>query len=304
MKSSNHEFELYVLVDGKTIREYNHDQATFVEGRDGSDYTIRVRNGTSARASFVLSVDGLSVLDGKECGDGSPGYVLSAGETLDVIAYKVDDVTGAKFVFGTKDNSYSSQIGRGTDNIGVIAARVFREKPLYSVNPGWSYTRWQATPPHPTVHGGWSYNGLVGLQCSGSPLRSMAVGSSTSDNNISTNISTNISSNNIGTNTSAVIANSLGGNNRADVEIKTSGGITNTTVTDEALGTVFGDAVDWQTTQVAFEKASILPDASLVVYYDTRINLEKRGIKFRTEPAPLPNPFPGNGCPIPVNWRK
>src|SRR5258708_941712 len=120
MKSSNQEFELYVLVGGKPIKEYFHESSTFVEGRAGSEYTVRVRNGMSSRACFVLSIDGLSVLDGQEASDKSSGYVLNAGETLDVLCYKVDDGTGAKFMFGTKDESYSAQIGKGTDNVGVI----------------------------------------------------------------------------------------------------------------------------------------------------------------------------------------
>lgn len=295
MKSSNHDFEMYVLVGHKPIKEYSHEGSTFVEGRDGSEYTIRVRNGTSARACFILSVDGLSVLDGKECSDTSPGYVIDAGDMLDVLCYKVDGSTGAKFVFGNKEESYSAEIGKGTDNVGVIAARVFREKPKphYSVHPGWSYP--DVSWPQKRTFRNIGHSGL--MASSSSIMRKMSSGATAasargtessagpsggSAPSFSTNMAQSVSADH----------RSLCDADLGDME-------------QTKLGTKFGESVNWKTEAVTFERASVYPDASLVMYYDNRKNLERRGVKIRKEIAALPNPFPGNtGCPTPPNWRR
>src|SRR4051812_5447328 len=96
-------YELSLLVKNKPIPEYHHEGSVFVEGRNGSEYVIRVKNNSSVQACFIVSVDGLSVLDGKVGSDESPGYVLKPWQTLDIACYKVDADTGAKFVFGSKD---------------------------------------------------------------------------------------------------------------------------------------------------------------------------------------------------------
>jgi hypothetical protein len=210
-------------------------------------------------------------------------------------------------IFGTKDESYSAEIGQGTDNVGVIAARIFREKPRasFSVDPGWSY-------PKPTKHKksfrpasdsslySASIRSLGSMQCSTS--RSRMADIRDAPRGIVESASNSISSNTATT--------SLGTSLGVEQEVKTGGGIITPTpdvfdIEEQSLGTVFGEAVEWKTEKVQFVKASKLPDASLVVYYDTRKNLEKRGIKFRKEAAPLPNPFPGNkdGCPTPPNWK-
>ena len=59
MKSSL--YEMTLLVDGKPIHEYHHEGRVFVEGRSGSEYKIRIKNNSSTRACFVVSVDGLTL---------------------------------------------------------------------------------------------------------------------------------------------------------------------------------------------------------------------------------------------------
>jgi len=301
MKSSNHEFEMYVLVENKPIKEYHHEGSVFVEGRAGSEYTIRLRNSAAQRALFVLAVDGLSVLDGQQSSDKSPGYVLSAGETLDVKAYIVDNSTGAKFVFGHKEESYSAQVGQGTDNVGVIGAKVFREKKAsYSVDPGWAYptvrtfrskasTKSMGSGP---VYGLYGHSGSFGI-AGGWTTNATSPTLSARGIAASSNVATGIGSNS---------ATSFDPMDCAtmDCTADLAG------MEQEKLGTVFGDATEWKTEKTAFERATTFPEASLVIYYDTRKNLEKRGIKFRKEVAPLPNPFPANpeGCPTPPGWRK
>jgi hypothetical protein len=115
-------------------REYlspvDHD--TYVEGREGSSFTLRIRNGSHRRVLAVPSVDGLSVLDGKPAGSSSPGYVLDPWQTLEVVGWKVDGDTAARFFFAgsspESDGSYVAAIGGDIANKGVIGAIFFAEE--------------------------------------------------------------------------------------------------------------------------------------------------------------------------------
>lgn len=76
-----------------------------------------------------------------------------------------------------------------------------------------------------------------------------------------------------------------------------------------SLGTGFGEATDFQTRTVSFNKRDENnPDAVLVIYYDNLRGLEKRGIQVRTRKSnKVPDPFPNysntSGCKPPVGWR-
>ncbi len=272
MKSPSQNFEMTVLVGDRPITEYQHDGGTFVEGRHTSEYKIRVRNNTYARACFIVSVDGLSVLDGKDSGNNSPGYILDGQQTLDIACYKVDSATGAKFVFGSKDKSYSAEIGKGTDNVGVIAMRVFKERP----KPPQKHIAFPLPFPRPWIDPHWPsmQNVRWGV------LRSASSGGGTSSSLSNAAV------------TAAYHADT-GPSTHIDA------------AEDTQLGTQFGEAMAWATQTVIFNRETH-PDSTLIIYYDTRKNLERRGVKFdRVAPA-LPNPFPANeqGCVPPANWRK
>ncbi len=275
---NNSNFEMSILVDNKPITEYYHNGSTFVEGRSGNDYKIRVRNNNYAKACFIVSVDGLSVLDGKECGDNSPGYIVEPRATLDIACYKVDEATGAKFVFGSKDKSYSAEIGKGTDNVGVIALRVFRER------------------PNPIVHHHSLRNtkGIArALWATGTEVRlsSARAASASPGRGWGMEQSGNIASNSAG-------SQSL--KSTPDIETFDAG-----EMEDTKLGTQFGESMSWETRTVSFDREAY-PACSLIIYYDTRKNLERRGIRFDHQAPPLPNPFPADtqGCPVPTSWKR
>lgn len=107
------------------------EHATYVEGREGSNFTLRIKNGSHRRVLAVPAIDGLSVLDGKPAGSSSPGYVLNPLQTLDIVGWKVDGDTAAKFFFAGSssqgDGSYVAQIGSDVANKGVIGVMFFAE---------------------------------------------------------------------------------------------------------------------------------------------------------------------------------
>ena len=116
-----------------TAREYNspHNRQTYVEGREGSNFILRLTNNTPSRVLAVPSVDGLSVLDGKAAGKDSGGYIIEGRQTLDIPGWKLDGDTAAQFFFAGKkngqDDSYAAQSAQDTANKGVIGLRVYSE---------------------------------------------------------------------------------------------------------------------------------------------------------------------------------
>lgn len=109
------------------------ERQTFVEGRDGSGFTLRIRNDNPFRIVALLSVDGLSTIGGERATPKSPGYVVEAHGTLEVPGWKVDSGTAAEFFFTaskeTGDESYVSRMGHGDQNKGTIGLIAYQEVP-------------------------------------------------------------------------------------------------------------------------------------------------------------------------------
>ena len=141
MQSSNQQFSLQLLVNKKPVTEYSYQGETLVEGRNKSEFTLQVRNGSLSRVAVVISVDGLSVMNGQPATKDSSGYVVEANQSLDILGWRLSDRQVAHFVFGSLPEAYASLMGH-SDNIGVIGALFYHEKsqplcpqPLYSLPP-------------------------------------------------------------------------------------------------------------------------------------------------------------------------
>ena len=146
----HNQFELFILVNGKKVREYYHDGKIFIEGKKGSEFTLKFKNNSYQRVLFVPSIDGLSVIDGKEASKNSGGYIVDALRSIEIKGWRtsLDDV--ASFIFDEKINSYVNKKSKNgnTMNCGVIGGRVFSEKTYYdytitcsstTTNPYWKY---------------------------------------------------------------------------------------------------------------------------------------------------------------------
>jgi hypothetical protein len=119
--------DLQVRVHGKAVREFQHDGKIYIEGRKGSEFTLRFRNKTGKRLLAVPSVDGLSVMDGENASFNSGGYILDPYEFMDVPGWRLDDESVAKFIFHKKGKSYAAKKGKPR-NVGVIGVAAFLEK--------------------------------------------------------------------------------------------------------------------------------------------------------------------------------
>jgi len=244
--------ELSVTVNNKAIIEYTHNGDTYVEGWDGSNFSLTFRNTSGFRLEVLPTVDGLSTLDGKPPTDSSTGYLIEPHSTLVVDGWRGSLNHVNQFVFGSKGTSYSSGTGQGTKNTGVIGALVYREKPK---------------PVFNVLRGGFILDGLVP---SSIPLNKVVLCGSSSDYSdksllvasCATSYTTNTSSNN------------------------TSRGISGD------LGTGYGTKVESNVVEVAFDRDLSVAPVGLVIYYASKANLIARGVIKKQVAEPVaPNPF-------------
>ena len=122
-------FDVFIRPNGRRpADEYYHNGSVWIEGREGSCYDIVIKNHYHYRIEAVVSVDGLSVIDGKPAGVKSRGYIIDAHKELTIPGWNVDNQTSAEFVFSKKGNSYVAQMNSNSNNVGVIGVMIFKEK--------------------------------------------------------------------------------------------------------------------------------------------------------------------------------
>lgn len=120
---------LEVRVHGRPVREYYHQDQIWIEGRRGSDFTLRLSNRRMGRILMVPSIDGLSIMDGKSASYDDRGYIIDGRGFVDVPGWRLNDSEVATFRFSTPPNSYAAQKGQPS-NVGVIGCAVFEEMEL------------------------------------------------------------------------------------------------------------------------------------------------------------------------------
>lgn len=260
-------YKMEIVVGNKKIPEYKLNDSTYIEGRAGSEFTIKLFNLSNKRSLFVVSVDGLSVTDGKPAGPDSIGFVVEPHSSYLVPGWVVSNSESARFKFDSIDKAYAGSESR---NIGVIGAMVFEElvkeekvkyvdRYIYINTPTIpDPAPWKRTYPEQP----WS-----------SPIWYSTCNSDILVGNASASVSSN-------TDTSY-----------------------NTHPND--IGVTWGESVQSDFVTKTFDKGD--KKDTLVLFYDTRKNLEKLGIVFDKKPTiarNLPNPFPLTGCTPPPNWKK
>ena len=302
-------YEFDVLVHGKSVAKYVHEGRVYIEGRAGSNFTILVRNNTGDRALAVVTVDGLSIMDGKKGSQEGMGYVLSPHETLKIPGWRLDDDGVAKFKFGKKGKSYAAAKG-DTRNVGVIGCAVFEED-----RPAW-----------------WITSSNLVVPCSCSPTQRFRGGSTgdplpESDVTITCNDDALYSDDDSGPmyythnaiNTVTCDSNVPPGTYRPESykaplpgeeytsggEQKTSGRILRSRRQQvQNIGTEFGERSEHAVTEVTFNRKE-RPTEVFAIHYDDRAGLKARGINVDRK-VHVANPFPKDsetGCEPPANWR-
>jgi hypothetical protein len=114
---------------GQPLPVYTRHGRSWVPGRPGARYALRLRNHGDGRVLVVLSVDGVNVITGQTADWGQTGYVIEPGRSHDITGWRKSDTEVAAFEFAPLAQSYAARTGR-PDHVGVIGMAVFRERPL------------------------------------------------------------------------------------------------------------------------------------------------------------------------------
>lgn len=258
-----------VLIKGKSITQYHHEGEFFVEGRPGSEYELKITNKYNKQVIVIVSVDGLSVIDGKLASSDSPSYLVNPHSSIVIPGWMLDSTRVAKFVFGDRKDSYATASTNGAEvNCGVFGVLVYEQKPR--ITRGFSLSD--------------AYSGMTGAMGS---IGGMA--------------SPTWTSNSPGyPKASGATINQLS----VDSPTVTYSAEIDLSATTNNLGTGFGDAAQFSTREIDVEKGNLI--GQIVVQYDDKKGLERRGIDVKSVTyARNPNPFPGGtGCVPPAGWRR
>lgn len=259
---------LKLLVNDKPVITYGHQGRTYVEAREGSQFTLRLKNNTAARVEAVISVDGLSVLDGEPAAVNSRGYILAAYQSYDVVGWRKDLASCARFIFSARGESYAAKTGQPRD-IGVVGLMAWKEKtapppPLIINSP--APTPWYNPVPAP-----WS----TSSPGTGAPYPKPPEIYCTA--NFASNRAT---------------LGSLGSSSCA-----ASASATADTAPEFKVGTGWGHEVDNAVSLTSFERGELITTVEL--HYTTATELTKLGIDLKKAVAIPASPKPG----FPVAFR-
>lgn len=108
----------------------------YLEAKKGRYYQLRVRNRSNKRVAVVIAVDGRNILTGKKSHLSSKErmYVLAPYQTAVYKGWRTGKNKINRFYFTTAGDSYSAAWG-DYSAMGVIAAAVYNEKPIYRQPP-------------------------------------------------------------------------------------------------------------------------------------------------------------------------
>lgn len=120
----------------ETLASWRSRGSTWVAGRPGDRYAVRLTNRSPGRVLVVLSVDGVNAVSGETAAVGQTGYVLGPYQTADITGWRKSYSEAAAFYFTALPDSYAARTGR-PDNVGVIGAAVFRERVPEPPMGGW-----------------------------------------------------------------------------------------------------------------------------------------------------------------------
>lgn len=280
-------FEVEVLVNGKPLKEYSHDHRAYIEGKKGSTFSLRMRNNSSERKLFVPSVDGLSVMDGKECSFDSSGYILRPYSAITIDGWRISDEEVAQFYFSSPDKSYRKRMEKG-NNLGVVGVLVFDEKqkprPVVVQYP---------VPYIPLHHGChrdycWRCRGYHCGNCN--PCMPNVKWFGEGGNSYSLSSTSNMGGFGVA---------SLSSAKAESVVEKISTNFMQVKGVSQDIGTGWGEAKKSEVTSVEFER-STAPAVMFEIYYNTREQLETLGVNFKKETLYVtPQAFPGQFCEPP-----
>ena len=240
---------------GDVLSTWRHRGTSWVAGRPGDRYAVRLTNRTGGRVLVVLSVDGVNVVSGETAATGQTGYVLGPWGSAEITGWRKSYSEAAAFYFTALPDSYAARTDR-PDNVGVIGAAIFRER---VVQP--AQRPYESQPPVASGR-------LDGPTRQEPERRAQAAG-------------TGAAADATGERSAAAPASPPALRDRESL------------AKAEKLGTGHGEREYSPTTQTTFERASSQPNEIVQVRYDSYANLLASGVIPRPRPMPRqPDAFP------------
>lgn len=237
---------------GQTLPAWRARGQAWVAGQPGDRYAVRLTNRTGERVLVVLSVDGVNAVSGETASTGQTGYVLAPWQSSEITGWRKSWQEAAAFYFTALPDSYAARTDR-PDNVGVIGAAVFRERPAPPVAPPIAAPLGSASDEE------------RGRRPAAADKAAPAARSEAG----------------------AAAPPPAEPAAQAKAEGQTQ---PEAYARDQRLGTGHGERVWAPTRQTTFERASSQPAEIVQVRYDSEANLVAAGIVPR--PQPLPRPFP------------
>ena len=244
---------------GQVLEIYQHAGRSYVAGRPGARYAIRISNRSGARVLAVTAVDGINILTGKTAAWGQSGYVFEPWQTYEVTGWRKSDSQVAAFEFTSLPDSYAARTGRPLD-VGVIGVAVFRER----TRPVWRDKEHDQRP----------MGSLDERERRLAEPRSEAAADAAGPSG-------------------AGRADSAAPATRAAPPAAAESKPADRPDRRDRLGTGHGQREDSWVTTTQFERASSTPDEIVSVQYDRYENLLAAGI-IGNAPIVRPRPFPGS----------
>ena len=127
MQKNNYEVD--ILINGKKAKEYLHNGKMYIEGRKGTKYSIRIKNNCWTRILAIPTVDGLSVITGREGNYNSSGYIIDANSSITIDGWRKNNQEVAEFYFSGIESSYAKKVDK-SGNQGVIGVAVYEEEQI------------------------------------------------------------------------------------------------------------------------------------------------------------------------------
>jgi hypothetical protein len=119
---------LEVLVGGRPLATVEYGGKTYLPVPQlGAEYEIRVWNHGPKRIAAIVSVDGLSVINGKPASESGPGYLVAPHSSILIKGWRRNLDSVAAFAFVDREKSYASRVGR-PENVGVIGLIAIEEQ--------------------------------------------------------------------------------------------------------------------------------------------------------------------------------
>jgi hypothetical protein len=251
--------------DGKPLPLYWHEGELWVPGVPGHEFEVKVRNAQGRDMLAVVSVDGVNVVSGEAAAPEQTGYVLSGWREYSIQGWRKSLERTAAFYFTPMKDSYAARTGRAGD-VGVIGVAVFLRK----------------LPPPPVT------------TAPPIPLRGMPQEDGPRMKDSADSAGSNAARDTLASTRPAASAPPPAAESAAKSASATLGEQRAVSARQESakLGTGHGRSEYSVVRNVPFERATVTPQETIVIRYDSRANLERRGIIATRAPERTPRAFP------------